>query len=507
MKRLRAAFALSCLAFVGCTASPLDPVGTDERTEPIVGGVDDSGTAAHPAVVFIELPGGGCSGALIAPNLVLTARHCVSQNITQGIGCDIYGQSSNGDHVGNDYTPSQIKIRTGLNPGATVAVGKQLFHASSKNLCNNDVALILLDKNVTGITPLPMRLDWGPQMGELATAVGYGSINDFGQGAGKRRRRTNVPVISAGQDWNELNGAGEASVGQSVCSGDSGGPLISPKGAVMGVASRVSQCTNPNSHAKYARVDFQKNLIMQAFTAAGATPSLEPGTAPPTPTKVATGKSPCKTGAECQSYLCKQDKGYCTNFCSTLPCPSGMACVDSTVNISGQSINEKFCEPLVGTGACDTCRLQQCINVATTCTNNAACKALVACADACTDSSCIDGCVAANPAGVTDYDALTYCACNSSCQTDCANHCAAAGGAGGGAGQGGGSAGNPTSGGAPGFGGVGGGVGASPAAGAAGTPATSSSSSGGCSVNGSRRGGSDLAWLALAALALLRGRR
>ncbi len=511
MKRLSASFALCALAATACgtevDVAQRTPVS--EQSTAIVGGVDDTGAGAHPAVIFITAGGGACTGALVAPNLVLTARHCVSQNITQGIGCDIYGQSQNGNHVGSDYTPSSLKIHTGANPGGTVAVGKQILHPAGQNLCNNDVALIVLDKAVTGITPLKLRLDWGPQIGELATAVGYGSINDIGQGAGKRRRRSNVPVISAGQDWNELNGAGEVSVGQSVCSGDSGGPLISAAGTIIGVASRVSKCTDPKASAKYARVDFQKSLILQAFAAAGATPGVEPGPAPPPLVKKDTGKSPCKTGAECQSNLCQQAQGYCTNFCTAFPCPSGMWCAEGSVNISGQTITDKFCQPLAGTSACDTCRLGQCINVATTCNNNADCKKLLACADACTDQTCVEACIAANPAGAADYDSITYCACNTTCKTDCATQCFGTAGAGGGAGQAGagGSAGSAGSGSgaSPGFGGS---PGVGGAGGAAGTPTTSDSgSSGGCSTRG---GGSQTYWHALLFLALgvgLRRRR
>ncbi len=78
-----------------------------------MGGVDDT---AHPAVVLLTNPGGNCTASLIAPNLVLTARHCVAQNVTQGIGCDINGKSTNGDHVGANYAASSMKVFTGLQP-------------------------------------------------------------------------------------------------------------------------------------------------------------------------------------------------------------------------------------------------------------------------------------------------------------------------------------------------------------------------------------------------------
>ena len=41
---------------------------------PIVGGTPD---AADPAVVRVEIAGATCTGALIAPTVVLTAAHCV----------------------------------------------------------------------------------------------------------------------------------------------------------------------------------------------------------------------------------------------------------------------------------------------------------------------------------------------------------------------------------------------------------------------------------------------
>src|SRR4051812_17525536 len=47
-----------------------------------------------------------CSGALVAPNLVLTARHCVSRAITSTPSCDRSGKSHNGLHMGDDADPA-----------------------------------------------------------------------------------------------------------------------------------------------------------------------------------------------------------------------------------------------------------------------------------------------------------------------------------------------------------------------------------------------------------------
>ena len=90
---LAASLSLSC----SHTRSDDDPLSATAL--PIIGGVQDDDAQAHESVVLLAVGDGACSGSLIAPNLVLTARHCVSHTIVNGISCDPYGDSGNGNHV------------------------------------------------------------------------------------------------------------------------------------------------------------------------------------------------------------------------------------------------------------------------------------------------------------------------------------------------------------------------------------------------------------------------
>src|SRR5262245_19924765 len=98
----------SRLAFVlgvaTCASHPDEPSSPSERvtvrqgTEPqIYGGVDDDDDRSASAVVALRVgPAGNyqlCSAVLVAPNVVLTARHCVANSITTSVSCDEHGRS------------------------------------------------------------------------------------------------------------------------------------------------------------------------------------------------------------------------------------------------------------------------------------------------------------------------------------------------------------------------------------------------------------------------------
>jgi len=57
-----------------------------------------------------------CSGALVAPNVVLTARHCVSVQTSTQVTCDQNGVSATPPDFGADEPIGIIHVFTGASP-------------------------------------------------------------------------------------------------------------------------------------------------------------------------------------------------------------------------------------------------------------------------------------------------------------------------------------------------------------------------------------------------------
>jgi Trypsin len=215
-----------------------------------------------------------CSGALVAPNLVLTARHCVSKAITTTPSCDADGRSHNGAHLAEDADPSQISIYTGDNVQVDrdqpKAHAVRTLHPTGHVLCDADVAYLILDRPLTDVTVLPIRLHDSVMAGDEVLPVGFGggTANVIGQ----RRSRSRSPVLSVGPTANADTGAvlgpREFEVDAATCRGDSGGPALDVRtGEIVGVVSRGGSCSSRGNHV-YTRVDAYARLAAVAFAAA-----------------------------------------------------------------------------------------------------------------------------------------------------------------------------------------------------------------------------------------------
>ena len=287
---LTAAIAITITTTLGCTETSAESTASS-RQDVLNGqlsGTDDdavvnlSSTSASGSIW-------GCSGTLVAPNVVLTARHCIANFADGKFTCDADGNlvgGSVGGLSGTLDTPGNITIRTGPGPKVNPAAhGLSIFAAQTTTICRNDIALVVLDKELTNFPIKPMRLYQGTLPGEHIRVVGYG-VNSDG-GLGTRYTRSGATIAKVGTS--QFRPTGDAipprtfmTTGPLLCEGDSGGPALSDNEAVIGVFSQFTGlCTDANTTDYFTEVaPFTNDIVLPAFEAAGAVPWLENNSEP-----------------------------------------------------------------------------------------------------------------------------------------------------------------------------------------------------------------------------------
>jgi MYXO-CTERM domain-containing protein len=235
-RALRTAVVL-LVAAAGCGPGQGIAEPTGRQGQPIVNGTPDSG---DPAVVLLF--GNGyiwCSAALITPEVVLTAAHCVPPNIEP--------------QVASEY--SELEVYFGNNaltsPGETIPVADGWTHPGwNINVYEDDIALLALERPAT-TTPIPVNttmLRDPEDVGRDMRVVGFGITYDGGSDNGVKRQTTaNVDAIYPAFFTMSFTPGG-------TCSGDSGGPTLMMQGqneVVAGVHSR-SDCVSSSFDTRVA---------------------------------------------------------------------------------------------------------------------------------------------------------------------------------------------------------------------------------------------------------------
>jgi hypothetical protein len=228
----------------GCAdAEATAPIG--QRRQAVEGGeVDETHTAVFRIATRTQGFNGLCSSSLIAPNLLLTARHCVAETSEESVDCesDVFGRTLSPAELlfSNDISP-ELESRW-FSPQEVIVRDESAF-------CGNDIALVVLEENVPSALAKPMAPRLSPiSLGEPYEAVGYGGSDSSTDDAeyGTRRLRSGLSVACVGRSCGAGVVVGEFGGDEGVCRGDSGGPAVDGAGRAMGALSRGDpQCLAP----------------------------------------------------------------------------------------------------------------------------------------------------------------------------------------------------------------------------------------------------------------------
>ena len=294
LKSVKVAMVVSGLALTAACGQKADnTMATTANTQNgIIGGTDvQAGEPIAKSTVLLqfftqnakgEVSGGGCTGTLLRQDIVLTAAHCVPQ-AEEGSRVAMVAVFAVSETLATKENVTPVTISF-VHPSwgketakvevdvAVKGVEQKATQEDETDPNSNDFAILKLKTPApAGYVPAKILMDETPLLKEGVEVViaGYGLNDDIKKTGDGHLKKAKSHVLALYGDSELVT---DQSRGQSVCSGDSGGPAfleVNGQLYLWGVASRVGNPSNREAYcsgvAIHGRVVPQAQFIMKAI--------------------------------------------------------------------------------------------------------------------------------------------------------------------------------------------------------------------------------------------------